>query len=679
MTASDLLTGLDPEQRAAASAVAGPVCILAGAGTGKTRTITHRVAHQIASGVAHADQVLAVTFTDRAAGELRERIAALGVGRVRAATFHAAAWAQLRHFWREWRNEPLPEVLDQPLRLLIPLGQRAGLLGRDLAAEISWAKARTLDPAGYAESGRSAPVEPETVAELYEAYERQKREQGLIDYDDMLTLCTRLLTERRDIAAQVRDRYQFFTVDEVQDTNPAQWDLLSAWLGDRDDLCVVGDDDQSIYSFTGATPRYLTGFTERFPHAQVVRLERNYRSTPQVLTTAGRVLGAQGKTLRPTLGDGPDPTLLPADDADEELALLVRRIERLREEGVPPAEIAVAYRINSQSQTIEEALRRAGIAYTVRGDVGFFARREIRQAVAALAEEQGRVGSVREDPPPPVEARPAGGPRPDRFVERVLGRRMGWHPKRAPEGETALERWRNLSALAALATRRTAEEPTLSVDRLVAELEQRVREGDGAPEPAEVEAVTLLTLHKAKGLEFEAVHLVAVEEGLIPISHARDDPDQVEEERRLLYVGCTRARRYLSLSWAQQREGPKGKPSRRRPSRFLDPLLDTRTRSAPDAREPRPRTARSDEGRRPHERGPADGDDEALVGALREWRRTRAHEDGVPAYVVCTDATLREVAARRPRTSAELATVTGLGPKRVARYGDDLLALVQRR
>ena len=690
MSASDLLDDLDPEQRDAASVVSGPVCILAGAGTGKTRTITHRIAHQIASGTARPDEVLAVTFTDRAAGELRERIARLGVGRVRAATFHAAAWAQLRYFWSRWSDAPLPDVLDQPLRLLAPLGRQAGVFGKDLAAEISWAKALGLDPDGYATADRDGPASPTVVAELYAAYEAQKREQNLIDYDDMLVDTTRLLTERPEVAAQVRERYRFFTVDEVQDVNPAQWALLETWLGDRDELCVVGDDDQSIYGFTGATPAYLTGFTERFPHATVVTLERSYRSTPQVLRAAHAVLTdgqARAKRLRATHPDGPEPVVLPARDEHDELRRLTTRIRQLREQGVPAGEIAVAYRINSQSAPVEEALRDAGIDYTVRGDVGFFSRREIRQAVAAIAHAAARGDEPAT--PPPAGARPAGPARADRFVERVLRDRMGWHPKRVPDGEAARDRWRNLSALAAHAARRATETRGLSPADLAAELEQRVREGDAAPPPADAEAVTLLTLHKAKGLEFDAVHLLAVEEGLVPISHARDDPDQLAEERRLLYVGCTRARTHLSISWAEQREGPRGKPSRRQPSRFLDALLDGDHTGARSRRRPTRGTgdrAGHPEGNgarggsaRDRRRAPLEGDAAAaaLLERLRQWRRERAHDDGVPAFVVCDDAALHEVAARQPTSPDELARIRGFGPTRVARYADEMLAIVR--
>ncbi|HVM13710.1 MAG TPA: ATP-dependent DNA helicase UvrD2 [Egibacteraceae bacterium] len=657
-----LLDGLNPAQRQAAEAVRGPVCILAGAGSGKTRTITHRIAHQVASGVARPDQILAVTFTDRAATELRERLRRLGMpGTVRAATFHAAAWAQLRYFWPRFADAPLPEVLPHKVRLLVPTARRLRVEARDLAAEIEWAKARRLGPEAYAAraDGRDGPLPTETMAEVYASYESAKAQRNLVDYDDMLLLTTRLLEEQADVAAEVRERYPFLTVDEFQDVNPAQWALLRAWLGDADELCVVGDDDQTIYHFTGASSAYLTGFRRHFPHARVITLTESYRSTPQVLALANSLLSRKRAGRRAPLvtrlAPGPAPAFKEFADAGEEVDCVTRAVRHLLEEGTAPGEVAICYRVNSQSEAFEAALGDAGIPYVVRGEAGFFERAEVRQALRVLAAEIGRPAPA--GPPAVAESEPAQAARADRAVERVLRERLSFHPRKPPEGEAARERWRNLGALLDIAALAVQARADVSYDEVVTDLLTRAARGQEAPTPDG--AVTLLTLHKAKGLEFDAVFLVALEEGLMPISHAREDAE-IAEEHRLLYVGVTRARRHLWLSWARSRPGYAGKPMTRRPSRFLYDLGDGAPR--------RVRTPTE------HRRRPVD---DGLVSSLREWRRQRAHRDGQPAFVVFNDRTLEALASRRPASTDELLGVHGLGPAKVRRYGDELLRLLR--
>ncbi len=648
----DLLAPLNAAQRDAVETVRGPVCILAGAGSGKTRTITHRIAYQVRTGVARPGEILAVTFTDRAASELRARLGQLGLEQpVRAATFHAAAWAQLRYFWsRGFGDRPLPEVLPSKLTLLVPTARRLRVEGRDLAAEIEWAKARRIGPDAYVREGasRQAPLPVDDMAEVYRRYEEDKRARGLVDYDDMLSLTTELLTADADAATEVRDRYRHFTVDEFQDVNPAQWALLETWLGERDDLCVVGDDDQTIYSFTGATSTYLTGFSRRFPHARVVSLVDNYRSTAEVLELANEVLapnrGGPAKRLRAQRRGGPAPVLRPCDDEEAERDAVIAGIRALLAAGTPAGEIAVAYRINSQSEPFEAALTDAEIPFAVRGDEGFFARPEIVQALGLLRAAVGRPPPP--GPPPPSGAQPAHPPKADREVERVLRQGLSWHPKREPPGQAARDRWRNVGALLEAAQRMVRHDPEVTFEGVVADLERRAREGEVTPEPGG--AVALLTLHKAKGLEFDAVFVVACEEGLLPIVHAKTD-DEVAEERRLLYVGVTRAREHLHVSWAARRTGRGGRATRRRRSRFLDQV-------APSA--------------------PTRPVDEGLAGQLRQWRRQRARLDGVPAYVVFPDSTLAELSRRRPTSHQELSRVPGLGPTRLERYGQELLSVL---
>jgi DNA helicase-2/ATP-dependent DNA helicase PcrA len=652
-----LLSGLSPDQATAVRATRGAVCIIAGAGSGKTRTITHRIANQIHSGVVRADQVLALTFTERAAGELKARLSRMGIrGHVRATTFHAAAYAQIRYFWPRTNEAPPPQVLDRKVPLLLPLARAAGVEASDLAIEIEWAKARLVRPDRYEQAGRQrdAPLPPSQMAAVYARYEALKAERGLIDFDDMLHVAADLMADDA-VATQVRDRYRYFTVDEFQDVNPAQWRLLRRWLGDRDELCVVGDPDQTIYSFSGATSEYLLDFRATFPDATVVSLTDNYRSTAPVLDAANRLLRAEwpdAKQLRAQADGGPRPVVMAFDDDTAERARTLDWIRDLNDDGVPLDEIAVCVRTNSQTQAWEEAFERAGVPARVHGDRSFFERTEVRQALQAIRQAVDRPPAPAGAPPPPPGTRPAGARPPDRVVEQLLRERLSWHPRREPSGHAARQRWRNLSALHELVTRIVNEQDGIDLAGVVRELGDRARTSVGMHPTRH--AVTLLTLHKAKGSEFDAVCLVGLEEGMVPISYAAT-ADELAEERRLLYVGMTRARRYLWMSWAQQRPGWSGKLVKRRPSRFLDDLGH-----------------RKRAGRR---KKAAAGDDR-LASELRAWRLERARRDEVPPYVVFNDRTLSELAATRPTSVAELLAVHGLGTTKVRRYGDELLGLL---
>jgi DNA helicase-2/ATP-dependent DNA helicase PcrA len=484
------------------------------------------------------------------------------------------------------------------------------------------------------------------MAAVYARYEQVKADRDMIDFDDMLTVAHDLMSDAA-IAREVRDRYRYFTVDEFQDVNPAQWQLLRCWLGDRDDLCVVGDEDQTIYSFSGATSEYLRTFRDTFPHATVITLADNYRSTAPVLELANRLLRADrpdAKQLRAQSADGPRPQIVACDDDTVERHRTLDWIRSLIDDGVPVHEIAVCVRTNSQTQAWEETFAKAGVPARVHGDRTFFERPEIRQALRGLHEAaQGPPPSAHPGGPPPLNGtRAAGSPRPDRVVEQVLRDRLSWHPRREPDGHAAKERWRNLSALHELVVRITDEQDASDLPEVLAELGRRAR--TAGPDNA-TPAVTLLTLHKAKGSEFDAVCLVALEDGLMPITYAAT-AEELAEERRLLYVGMTRARTHLWLSWAQQRLGWNGKLMKRRRSRFLDDLQP-------------PPTA-----------------DQRLVGELRAWRLERARRDEVPPYVVFSDRTLRELASMRPTSPTELLAIHGFGSTKVRRYGPELLGLL---
>jgi DNA helicase-2/ATP-dependent DNA helicase PcrA len=664
---------LNPAQREAVEVTAGPVCILAGAGTGKTRVISRRVAYAIATGAVHPGHVLVVTFTDKAAAEMRERLASLGFPGVRAATFHAAALAQLRYFWPRLGGGRPPEVLESkapllhPLQRSLPGGYRFTAV-KDLADELEWAKARRLDPTSYqatvAAAGRTPPVPADLFAGLFRRYERAKERSGRIDFEDMLARTIEAIAERPDIAEEVHGRYRWFSVDEYQDTNPLQQALLDAWLGDRRDLAVVGDEDQTIYTFTGATSDYLTGFARRFRDARVVRLEDNYRSTPQVLAMANRLLARTpgepaGKRLVATRPSGPEPTVAAFESAEHEVKALVEEVGRLAGLDVDLDEIALLVRTNAQIPPLEEALAAAGIRYQVRGEL-FYRRTEVLRALGVLRSRAGRA---------------VGGGLVD-ALEAIWYERFGFRRDEEPDGEEARQRHASLVTLLGIAERLQAG-PGADGEAGPGEADGEPGLGDfldeiGRRAAAEAEGtgggVNLLTYHRAKGLEFDAVLLPAVEEGLLPIRQA-STPEEVAEERRLLYVGLTRARVHLWLSWAARRAGPSGREQPRRPSRFLDDLV------APGGARVRPRAVASGMTRsgRSSAQTRADG---PVADALRAWRRKRAEADGVPAYVVFNDRTLAALAERRPRSRGELLTVEGIGPAKLDRYGEELLGLL---
>jgi DNA helicase-2/ATP-dependent DNA helicase PcrA len=695
VTAERVLAGLDPDQRKAVTAPAGPVCILAGAGTGKTRAITHRIAYRTLVGEISPRHILAVTFTARAAAEMRARLTALGAGSVQARTFHAAALRQVRYFApRLLEGRVMPELLESKARLVGLAAARAGvrtdrMAARDLAGEIEWAKSSLVEPGEYAVAAakalREPPLEPAKVAEIFAAYESLKRGQGVIDFEDMLRAAVWGIEEHPDVAEQIRSQYRHFVVDEYQDVNPLQQRLLEAWLGGRDDLTVVGDASQTIYSFTGATSAYLIDFPRRRRSAVVVRLVRDYRSTPQVVGLANAVIkqarGSEAKLRLELVGQRPagaEPELKIFPDEAAEAAAVAKRCRALITSGTPASEIAVLFRTNAQSESYEKALAEDEVPYVVRGAERFFERPEVRQAMIALR------SAVRSTPgeTPLVQA----------VVEALSA--TGWAREQPPAGGAQREQWEALAALVALAEEyaRTpdllplgeaaAVQRDVSLAAFCAELARRA-EQQHAPT---VEGVTLASLHSAKGLEWDAVFLVGLADGTLPTTYAKT-PEQLEEERRLLYVGVTRARQWLWLSYGQSRSGG-GRA--RRPCRFLPQLDSTRGfEKAGESRKPVSRRnlvvscricgatllAGADRklGRCPT--CPSDLDED-LFERLQTWRASTAKELKVPAYVVFTDATLVAMAERKPGTPPELLAIAGIGPRKLGQYGAAVFALV---
>ncbi|HHU09726.1 MAG TPA: ATP-dependent DNA helicase UvrD2 [Intrasporangiaceae bacterium] len=685
-----ILDALDPEQRAVASAPRGPMCVLAGAGTGKTRAITHRIAYAVHAGVFAPTQVLAVTFTARAAGEMRSRLRLLGVEGAQARTFHAAALRQLHYFWPHAIGGGAPQVLGQKAPVVAEALGRLRIdvdrtVLRDVAAEIEWAKLSMLTAESYPAAARAARreppgMDPSAMAKVIDAYEVAKSDRGVIDFEDVLLLTVGILEDRADIAAAVRRQYRSFVVDEYQDVSALQQRLLDAWVGERDDVCVVGDPSQTIYSFTGASDRFLLGFTDRFPGATTVELVRNYRSTPQILAVANQVIAgptARGhRPLRLIAANpaGPVPTIRDyPDDAAEADAVAAAIRDRIAA-GTAPAEIAILVRTNGQTEALEAALADAGVPYLVRGGERFFSRAEVRQAMVLLR------GAARTDD----------GTEPLADLVGAVLSGAGWSAEPPGVRGAARERWESLDAIVALAADTATERPGARLAEFVTDLEERAA-AQHAPAAA---GVTLASLHAAKGLEWDHVHLVGCSEGLVPISLA-DTPAAIDEERRLLYVGITRARQTLSISYALGRSGSRGG---RRLSRFLLGLgdrVDAPT-VAGGAATPAPARRRRSRTRRPpepcrHCQAPLDTAaartlgrcescpstaDPTLVAALKEWRTARATGDKVPAYVVLTDVMVLALAERLPSNDEELLEIPGIAERKLAAYGADILQVL---
>jgi DNA helicase-2/ATP-dependent DNA helicase PcrA len=677
-----LLDGLNEAQRAAVTSGARPLCILAGAGSGKTRVLTRRIAWRAATDDLDARHVLALTFTRKAAGELRSRLRALGLrDEMAAGTFHGVAYAQLRTRWAERGIEP-PTLLERKVGFvarLMPSG-RAQVPALDVVSEIEWAKARTVPPEGYAEAaeraGRRPPMGGDAVATVYARYEEVRRQQRMVDFDDLLRLCARDLHHDAAFAEVQRWRFQHVFVDEFQDVNPLQQALLDAWLGDRLDLCVVGDPNQAIYAWNGADAQLLRLFPKRHPSAEVIRLTTNYRSSPQVLAVANAVLVGGGRgvdrdgALTATRPEGPVPVVTRFEDDRAEARGIARAVRDERTPGSPWSAQAVLVRTNAQVALLEEALHEVGIPFRVRGGAALLDQPEIKVVLRDLSRRN------------------------DAFADALADLEAGTAEPDDDDGDRAEERRANLAALVRLGHDYAAIEsgPTvvgfLTWLRATTRADQPDRQGD---------AVEIATLHAAKGLEWPVVHLAGLEQGLVPIGHART-AEALAEELRLFYVGLTRAERSLRLSWAAQRSYG-ARVMNREASSYLDTVVAAvqalrdgvdpaevsrgvapsrptppdaprrrggRSRTRPDL--PRPQGAPA-----PDE---LEGDERALFDALKAWRTGKARAAAMPPYVICNDRTLLEIVDRRPRTPTALRAVHGLGEVKITRFGDELLELV---
>ena len=538
LRAEEILEALDNEQRAVALATRGPVCIIAGAGTGKTRAITHRIAYAAAIGTMDPHKVLALTFTARAAGEMRTRLRSLGVPSVAARTIHAAALKQLTFFWPQVFGGRTPDLLTTKSGFLTEAIKRAQLQGelsitsrdllRDIATEIEWAKVSQVAPSDYLSESLKRTVKPrinpEQLAKVYTAYESVKHQERAIDFEDVLLLTTAMIEEEREVRERVQDQYRFFTVDEYQDISPLQQRLINAWLGSRQELCVVGDPAQTIYSFAGATPVFLNSFTQRFPEAEVVRLTTGYRSTPEIIFTANSILrkGAMGNELVAINDHGSKPTISAYNDEASEIAGIVRDITQLISEGTPAQEIAVLARTNNQLNGLEKAMNAANLPYQVRNTERFFERKEVRDFL-----KQVRTASVI-----PTEG--------VSWLDELRTLAQPFLTGGAIDG---------IAALLHLARELDGDSgfTPKNLRTYLREVEDRVQQNN----PPTMPVTTLATLHAAKGLEWERVFLMGVSDGILPLENNSTTGDQasIDEERRLFYVGITRAKSDLRLSY----------------------------------------------------------------------------------------------------------------------------------
>ena len=543
--AEEILAALDNDQRAVALATRGPVCVIAGAGTGKTRAITHRIAYAASIGVMDPQKVLALTFTARAAGEMRMRLRTLGVPTVAARTIHSAALKQLLYFWPQVFGGRAPDLLTTKTGFITQAITRADLQGtlsitsrdlmRDVASEIEWAKSSQVVPEDYVnESSKRTQkprINPEQIAQVYSAYMSLMKQERAMDFEDVLLLTAGMLEEEREVRERVQDQYRYFTIDEYQDISPLQQRVINAWLGSRQEICVVGDPAQTIYSFAGATPVFLNTFTQRFPDAEVIRLTSGYRSTPEITLMANTVLrsAAMGQELVAQNDHGAKPTVAAYKDESAEIAGVVKDIGTLLSEGAPAQEVAILARTNNQLNSIEKAIAAAGLPYQVRNNERFFDRTDVREFLKGV-----RTASVI-----PTEG--------VYWLDELRTLAQPFLTGAAIDG---------IAGLLHLARELDADDSFApkTLRAYLREVEDRVQQNN----PPTMPVLTLATLHAAKGLEWERVFLIGVSESILPFDSGNTGPENqnaIDEERRLFYVGITRAKKDLRMSY-------RGEPSR---------------------------------------------------------------------------------------------------------------------
>lgn len=689
-----LLSGLNPAQREAVVSTQAPLCILAGAGSGKTRVLTRRIAWRIAEETADPGRILALTFTRKAAGELSKRLNQLGVReRVATGTFHSIAFAQLRQFWAD-QNRPVPTLTQSKIRLLMPLLGRTGVnvqnvQGADLASEIEWAKARLITPDRYVQevqlAGRIPPLGADAMADLYGRYEADKRRRGIIDFDDLLVMTVHAMAADREFAARQRWRFRHLFVDEFQDVNPAQAKLLDGWLGLTDgpedapvhtdvDLCVVGDPNQAIYAWNGADPRFLSAFAQRFPNGGLIRLEDNYRSTPQILTVADAVLGLRSRESRPLVPHRPDgelPTVTQYPSDLEEARGVARKLREHHHERTPWKHMAILTRTNAQLAVFEEALRAAGIPHRVRGGAAFLQQPDVLRSLSIL-----------QDGPPHA-------PLSSRLSDLAdLVSELADDPNVVLGNEGTNERVDQIEGVIRLGHEYLGAEPGGTVSGFLQWLNGAITSRSDEPERGG-DVVELATFHRSKGLEWPIVFVAGLERGFVPIGQA-DNQDSRDEERRLLYVAVTRAERQLHCSWAASRTFGARTTTRTR-SLWLDNIDAAITALGSDGstdwqtalQAMRERMSAAKAAGVPGTPGTKRAGievgskaDPAIYERLKAWRASEARHSGVAAFTILHDTSLAAIAESKPVNEEQLLLVAGIGPIKVTRYGPAILQVV---
>ena len=653
-----MLEGLDDAQRDAVLHPAPPLRIIAGAGAGKTRVLTRRIAYQSAIEAIDPRRVLALTFTRKAAGELNSRLRSLGLrDSVAAGTFHGIAYAQLRRYWAD-NNRTAPGLLERKASVVarvLPrgLGDTAVL---DVISEIEWAKARVVSPDAYEAAAHAADRRPSAslslMAEAYRRYEQEKKERRVVDFDDLLSLCRRALETDTEFGSAQRWLFRHLFVDEFQDVNPAQFTLLKAWLGSSADLCVVGDPRQAIYSWNGADAGYINDFDQHFPGAASVELRNNYRSTPQVMAIAQAVLRG-ASTLAPTVAtraDGPLPRVRAFENDIDEARGIARAVRDAHGPGKRWVDQAVLVCTNGQILVLEDALRKAKIPFRTRGG-GLLRLPEARSIVRGLERSSQPLAvsitdlSERDDDDAPQSSEA-----PD-----------------APDTRGVI-----VDTIVRLAYEYLSIDPSATGSAFSTWL-QTTTGGDEVDD--KTDAIDIATFHAAKGLEWPIVHIAGLEQGLVPISYART-PDAQAEEQRLFYVAVTRAEHTVLCSWSKERQFG-ARASSRNPSPYLQLVEDaldrlTNTTRPVDQRQ----QAAAQRKRLGATSGPKTASTDPLVVALKSWRSTTSRAANVPAYVVFSDATLEAIASSKPKTRGALGRVPGIGPVKLDRYADALLRIV---
>ena len=535
---AQILAELDPDQLAVVTAISGPVCVIAGAGTGKTRVITNRIAYAINAGVTDPTKVLALTFTAKAAGEMRARLRVLGISNAAARTFHSAALKQLLYFWPYAFGGQFPSLLTTKsgfisqaiTRAEVAIPAQVNAL-REIASEIEWAKVLEISPEDYQEraiessrlvklpNSKTQGENLSMIAQVYEAYESLKKQERTLDFEDVLLLTVGMLEEDRGVSERVRDQYRYFTVDEYQDVSPLQQRLLNLWLGNREELCVVGDAAQTIYSFAGATSNFLLNFQNRFPNAQVFRLSRGYRSTPEIINSANRILrqanlvSDHGIELQSANEHGDKPMVNGFNTSADEISYVIGEVAKEIAKGTDSSEIAILARTNAQLDQVKSALNNLKIASQIKSGERFFDRVDVRDAMRVI-----RSASVL-----PSEIG-------DWYADLVSVLR--------PFGDADY-----VTAFLRLA-KSIQENGGTNMRAFLREIEDRAEQNN----PPTLPGITLATLHAAKGLEWNHLFLIGVSDGVLPMGN------DLNEERRLFYVGVTRAKQRIQITYA-------GKPS----------------------------------------------------------------------------------------------------------------------